>query len=297
MRTIERRRRAVLQLKNIIVATDFQRHSRAALNYAAMLARRFGARLEVVHAVPLAGELLVPGVRRSSGYLGRRTLSQRLMRSLALVPSLAGLRHAERVLEGEASDVVNRAATRAKADLLVIGTSARVGMGRILLGSVAEEILRTANCPVLVIGPKVRRLRQVSLDRILFATDLSSNSLVAAPHAFALATNRRARLTLLRAVHPDIRSASERIRIRREQTEGMRALLPRPLLSRTRLVVSFRHPAEAVLRVARRSGCNLIVMGVRGGGALPRALTHLPGSTACAVIAGSTCPVLTVRRR
>ena len=84
-------------------------------------------------------------------------------------------------------------------DLIVLGTHGRTGAEKLLLGSVAEEIFRRSPVPVLTIGPGVRSSTHNAgrFRRVLFATDLSPESLAAAPYAITLAQENQARLALL----------------------------------------------------------------------------------------------------
>jgi nucleotide-binding universal stress UspA family protein len=93
----------------------------------------------------------------------------------------------------------------------VLGTHGRTGVGKLLLGSVAEEVFRSAPCPVLTVGPKVPRLTKmpkrrtngdvepasVQFHHILYATDFHSQFQAAASYAFSLAQEFRTRLILL----------------------------------------------------------------------------------------------------
>jgi nucleotide-binding universal stress UspA family protein len=83
--------------------------------------------------------------------------------------------------------------------MLVLGTHGRSGVGKLLIGSVAEEVFRRAACPVLSIGPKVSQqpAGEIQFHNILFATDFSENSLAALPYAISLAEEDQAQLTLL----------------------------------------------------------------------------------------------------
>ena len=100
-------------------------------------------------------------------------------------------------------------------DLIVVGTHGRSGLGKLLLGSVAEDILRHAPCPVLTVGPKVsgraklpaiqtrgRDLAPVELDlqQIVFATNFDQYSALVVQKAIALAEEFRSRLTLLHVI-------------------------------------------------------------------------------------------------
>jgi hypothetical protein len=84
----------------------------------------------------------------------------------------------------------------------VLGSHGREGINKIVLGSKAEQLFRTAICPVLTVGPKVPRevIDFTILRRILFATDFSSTSLQALPYAFSLAEENQSCLMLLHLV-------------------------------------------------------------------------------------------------
>ena len=85
-------------------------------------------------------------------------------------------------------------------DLLVIGTTGRTGLGKVLLGSVAEEAIRESSCPVLAVGPRAPSDENVHVQNILYATDFSTDSLLAAPYALSFAEKFRARLSLLHVI-------------------------------------------------------------------------------------------------
>ena len=88
-------------------------------------------------------------------------------------------------------------------DLLVIGTRGRGGVRKLALGSVAEELLRVAPCPVMTIGPQVENAaftREAGFHTILFATDFGKGSAKAMPLTLALARAQQAQLILFRLV-------------------------------------------------------------------------------------------------
>ena len=85
-------------------------------------------------------------------------------------------------------------------DLVVVGTSSRGGLGKVLLGSTAEEIIRVAPCPVLTVGPHVTAEASVGIRSIVCATDFSLGSLRAAEFAVSLAHEYQADLTLVHVV-------------------------------------------------------------------------------------------------
>src|ERR1017187_202667 len=112
--------------------------------------------------------------------------------------SFKGVQHKELIEEGEVPEVLSKLVRKYGIDLIVIGTGGRKGLGKLLLGSVAEEVFRNAECPVLTMGPHATRWEtNGNLQHILFATDFGPESLHGLPYALSLAEENRARLTLL----------------------------------------------------------------------------------------------------
>jgi nucleotide-binding universal stress UspA family protein len=191
-------------------------------------------------------------------------------------------------------------------DLLVLGTHGRHGLQKLVLGSVAEELLRQVFCPVLTVGPKASgrikeefdetgkdfRLAEIDLQQIIFAVDLSPESLAAAPFAVSLAEEFEARLGLLYVIEEPAATPS------RWAIEYVGSLVPQEaaLWCRPETIVKIGSPAEQILETAKEKNADLIVLGVHSANEGVVAATHLPGSVASRVIAGATCPVLTVRK-
>jgi nucleotide-binding universal stress UspA family protein len=140
-----------LGFKQILVATDFSAPASLALEYAHTLARRFGAALRVVHVVeepfPIGSEFYPPEI---ASY--RTKLVEEATRKLAdLAPAAAEVPvHAE-VLIGPTARKILEAAILHRADLIVMGTRGRGAMATFLLGSVAQAVVRAADCPVMTV--------------------------------------------------------------------------------------------------------------------------------------------------
>jgi nucleotide-binding universal stress UspA family protein len=194
-------------------------------------------------------------------------------------------------------------------DLIVVGTHGRTGLGKLLLGSVAETILRHAACPVLTVGPKVSRrakLRlfashgrdlappELELQRILFVTDFGTNSSRVAHEAIALAKAFRCRLTLLHVIE-DYSQLGRRRGLIEDRIRRLQELIPLNASPQyyPEITLEFGLPAEQILKVASDHGADMIVLGVRSWSEVRG--THLPWSAAHHVIAGAHCPVLTIR--
>lgn len=141
---------------NILVATDFGEIAEIALDYAVLLAAKLDAKVHVVHAIPTP-ELGIPEL----GVAVASTVMERLVREgQASLDELIKRKHGraqfgEPVLRiGDARDVVLQVSHERAIDLIVMGTHGRQGLSRVLLGSVAETVVRSARCPVLTVSGK-----------------------------------------------------------------------------------------------------------------------------------------------
>lgn len=141
--------------QTILHPTDFSEDSAYAFQMACSLARDYGARLVVLHVLePVVmpfGELaVVPPEPEPSEEALREKLQQ-------LEEATAKVRVETWLLKGDTVETILDAATDLKADLVVVGTHGRTGLVRLLMGSVAERVLRRAPCPVLVVkSPRAR---------------------------------------------------------------------------------------------------------------------------------------------
>jgi nucleotide-binding universal stress UspA family protein len=143
--------------RRILHATDFSRASRPALAKAIALARQNRAPLAIAHALP---PLVLP-VGGDFGYVAPKTYDtidrnarQHATKQLAAIArraKAAGVRVAVLLLDGPPHEQIPRAIRRTRADLVVIGTHGRTGLAKVLLGSVAERVVRLASCPVLTV--------------------------------------------------------------------------------------------------------------------------------------------------
>ena len=138
---------------NILVPIDFSANAEQALDYAIELARKLGAKVHLVNAIglPLVGspELGLPYTVEMLDNLNVE--NKKALEALAARRDTVGqvlVRH------GDARDVIREAAEELRADLIVMGTHGRRGLSRALLGSVAENVLRTSPVPVLTIRGK-----------------------------------------------------------------------------------------------------------------------------------------------
>lgn len=128
--------------------TDFSDLSTPAFELACALARDYGAELVVLHVSPWSVVGVVDGIAVELPTGWEEETRARLEQ---IRPDEAGIRVARRLEQGEASAQILKVAGEVKADLIVMGTHGRGGVSRLLIGSVAEEVLRKAPCPVLTV--------------------------------------------------------------------------------------------------------------------------------------------------
>lgn len=168
-------------------ATDFSAASNAAAPIAIEIARRYGAKVYGVHvnrfddytaAAPNAWAAIAEAAEKETKEDAERLNEQ-----------LQSIEHEVVVSEGNTWEVVSNLIEQKEIDLVVLGTRGRTGLGRAILGSVAEQILRQAPCPVLTVGPQVNLWSDeyAKMREILYAMDLAADFPIAAPYAISLA--------------------------------------------------------------------------------------------------------------
>lgn len=142
------------KVKRILVAVDFSAVSAKALRHAAALARQLGAAMDVFNALPLTDiELNANASAAHEDEMVQSALGkQRAKLSKFVKQHAANLSDVDEIVRlGRPVDLVNDAAKQSHADLIVIGTHGRTGLKNLLVGSVAESVLRQADVPVVCI--------------------------------------------------------------------------------------------------------------------------------------------------
>ncbi len=309
MRLLEEKINTAVSLKNILFATDFSDVSEGVLPYAAAMSLRYGGMVHVAHVLPditLVRPSPIDPVTIGSIYEDAHSAAQEQMQQLSL--RIKGFPHRTYIRRGKVSEVLSEIIREHQIDLVVAGTHGRTGVGKLLMGSVAEEIFRQATCPVLTVGPGVPKLSRAPVRRhgaecapanlefrhILYATDFTPDSL-AASYAFSLAQEFRTRLTLLHVIEEYGDHLYDRPGPIDAALRKLEDLIPEEtdLRFAPEPTVEFGSPADRILQRAAERDADLIVLGIRPGHI--NASTHLPWATAHKVIVGAHCPVLTVR--
>lgn len=292
----------MLRISHVLCPVDFSDISQRALHYASALAGWYDARLTVLHIFPLMPVMDVPPPVLDDETRAR--LMEDLQRFTACVPRTAtlGLRveKCEAVHEG-----IQTFAARERVDLLVMGSHGRSGFKRILLGSVAERVIRQAPCPTMVVPARVQDVSPeapVRFRTILCPVDFSDNSLLAAKYAVNLAEETGAQVRLLHVISmpPGLDELELTLAEVREQVEADRLrrlaqLIPpeAPGYGTVQCAVRTGAVHREILAAAAEQSSDLIVIGAHGRGALDAAFF---GSNAARVARAASCPVLVVRQ-
>jgi nucleotide-binding universal stress UspA family protein len=145
----------MLAMKTILYPTDFSADSQPAFEVACDLAGERGGRLVVLHVErsPLAGLGVTVGVPPLVPEYDPQRWWEQLQR---IQPSRPGIAVEHRLEYGDTGSVIVRTAREIAADLIVLGTHGRTGLRRLLMGSVAEHVVRQASCPVLTVRTPVQ---------------------------------------------------------------------------------------------------------------------------------------------
>ena len=291
-------------LRRILCATDLAPASQPAWEEAQRLAALLKAELRLLHVVPpvpvpLEGyfppdlyQTLVEGGERDARERLDRLVVDRRDPSLAVTVQLDRGAPAARILAVAAEE---------SADLVVMGTHGRTGLDRLVLGSVADRVIRTATCPVLTVRTRPAAPAPKPLARICYATDFSPSARAAWPYAVALAEAAGADVDLLHVTpqpvadrHLSPEALGRMARLLREQGEAQvdQFLADSPLPpDRIHVAVRPGDPGEQILHWAQARTADLVVMGTHGWSGL---LRWMLGSVAHHVIQLAPCPVLTV---
>ena len=293
-----------LKIKLILCPIDFSEFSVSAYQHALSVAEHYQAKLVAQHIVemwrhPSADFAASAGVYEEYSQAlhesGKKELQEFVENHThdEIQPELV-------VQIGVAADSIVSLAQLQKADVIVMGTHGRRGFDRLMLGSVTDRVMRTAPCPVLAASKPPHRSpaagkerRHVHhLSRILFCADFSENSERALRYAISATAEYDAELTLLHVLEgvPSPAKTEEAT----AAVERLDKLIPPEGRKSLKIgtVVRIGKPYAQIIQLAMEAQTDLVIMGVRGRGALDVAVF---GSTTYRVMQLGSCPVLAVR--
>ena len=297
---------AALKPRSILIATDFSEASEKALRYSLALARFYESKFCLAHVVSSLGLTMAgPGAVAACEEAVSREAAD-LEDSLIQTGALTGIQHKFIIRQGELWPELREIIRQESADLLVVGTHGRHGIGKVFFGSIAEQIFRHAYCPVLTIGPHSDGRPWFGTSSthptFLFATDFGPASLHGLPQAIAAANQFGAKLAFL-SILPAARSHTDE-GLRNCQADARMRTLQRlteladnaGLDLRPELYAEFesgRRPlSEKILETADKLRADLIIMGLHDS-AYTGVISHLDLASTYDVVCQASSPVLT----
>jgi nucleotide-binding universal stress UspA family protein len=291
-----------MQIKKILVPVDFSPPSTLAVNNGIALARKFRAKLSLLHVVEAPSALLYTFPTESD-----RIEAQRMEHAEKMLPLLVGAEDQDDldvsfiVRAGDIEDVIRTVAAEEGADVVVMGTHGRSLFGRLLIGSVTQALLRTLGVPVFTV---CRVSRPLEFKRILFATDFGPNSDKGVQLAFEIAGQTGASLIIAHTMDkrpamtyetPEVGELfDEQRREAREQAQKKFSEFKEEATRREvslECVLSEGDAAETLVRIADETEADFIILGLRKRGIITRALL---GSVAEPVLRTAHVPVFSI---
>jgi nucleotide-binding universal stress UspA family protein len=287
--------------KNILAATDFSDTADKAVAFARGLAQRYEAHLHVVHATVILEDPHLDASRRNQ--LDELLLSDDETRRQELEESYEsqhGIEITPHVIRGIApGEVIVETARSLACDLIVMGTHGRRGLSHLILGSVAERVVRTSVAPVLTVRADAA-VNPDGIRKILVPYDFSDTSGQAVRHASAWADALGASLTLLHIVEPvvypefyavDVMSDEMMDRLAAGAEEALDKAAAELTGGEVATEVATGKAARAIVNFADPDTYDLVVMGTRGLSGLEQVLL---GSVAESVLRRSRIPLLSI---
>ncbi len=274
-----------MQIREILVPTDFSDSARHALDYACGLAERLGAGLHILHVPVVPAYILMDASYTPGPEVANQILAEasKALRTLEESLAVRGLAVRTTIREGVVHEMLREYAEEHDIDLLVMGTHGHTGVSKLMYGSVTERALKTVHTPTLVIPPGGAELPS----RIVVAYDFSEAAKRAAQAACAMARVFACELCLVHAyldvwgeytdrgaiVGPAAEQRREALRlglqeILETQAADFASSEEHPM--QTRLAVG--DPVQGVLEVAGELDANLVAAGTTGKSGIARLL-------------------------
>lgn len=277
-----------ISFREILVAFDFSDASDRALAYAQAVSRKHSSRLLLAHVV----EGHVPVTP------GTEWIEEAAVRVAERVEA-AGATLREQGFQAEAlnrfgtlTNQIRELVDAREVDLIIAGTHAGDGLDRAILGSNAEKLARSIDCPVMLIGPECSKAGELWMpSRILVATRLYAERAAIAVYAARLARLHRAEWKVLHVAHTGQTLERE---VWQNYVHVVSNLAPDVSIGdhQKKTLLSEHHASEEILNFARDWHADLIIMGASHDS---MGVTHFRRGALGEVLAKTNCPVLTVR--
>lgn len=267
-----------------------------AFSFALAQASEFGADLILFHVC----DILVNALPETCGVCyfdsaGTARADRACLEPLAQQAHRTGIRCEIVVRSGMPADQILSFLREREIDRVVMGTHSPGRVGKLLVGSVAEAVLRNAPVPVCIIGPEVAEdsARNFATRTILCAASLHETSAAVAAFAAELASQHSANLILEHVIHPHGRIAAASIGRVEEIEIELLALIPADMKERisVQTIVAPGDPTEELVYQARAQQVDFMVLGAQGASAFAAITRH---GVVYKVLAHSRCPVITL---
>jgi nucleotide-binding universal stress UspA family protein len=301
----------MLNVKNILFPTDYSKCAAQALEHALYLAKHCRAKLHIVHATVLRQDDPRNSANHSSDSNElRERLSKIVMEEIDpdLKIYIQGFNdeaiRMEELMGFSAAELIVQYANTRNIDLIVMGTHGRRGLGYMFLGSIAQEVVRVAPCPVYTVRESVKPQSAKKKEVILSPVDFSDHSRAAISMAREAADMYGSKLELLHVIENKLYSAynvfGEKTMLKLQQDiinqcrKKMRVTLDESTGPgvRAEFKIVTGHVVSEILEYARCNSVDLIAIATHGVTGLKN---FLLGGVAEKVIRRAPCPVLTIR--
>ena len=274
-------------MKTILIPTDFSECANNALRFAAFMAKKTGARLNLVHVpdVPAVGPLgSSEGTVDDVPYMMHvLKVTKVKMKKLLTLPFMKNVEVVQNIEIGNVTESILKAAQKHKADLIVMGTHGAKGLQEILIGSTAEKVVRNSQIPVITIKDEILNPH---VDKIVYATDLSDEFEAVFPEVKRVAKLLGAKIEVVKVVTRlefESTKKTQRLitKLKRKFNEADFSVSVYYDYNKQQGIRSFAHSVQA----------DLIALGTHGRHGLSR---FFNGSVAEDLVNHSSLPVLTI---
>jgi len=295
-----------IEFKRILCATDLSEFSNHAVSYAMALAKQFEASLFLCHVIDLP-IVSVHGAAYTYPQDYVDGLREEAARKLRILVGGRVIDWEPIVTTGPVANTISGLIANKAADLAIAATHGRSGLKRLILGSVTERLIRTVNCPLLVVtspeeGHDAETVQQAGFKNILVGCDFSADSAAALQYGFSLAQEFQSVLHLVHVIEPvayrevllppglldDVKTNLDK-----HLTAQLEELAPEEAKNwcEVKTTCLAGRPFEELTKYAALHSVDLVVLGVRGRGLVE---TMLLGATTDRVLRRVSCPVLSV---
>lgn len=299
----------MLHLKKILFPTDFSRCAEQALAHAVFLAEKYGAEIHVLHVVTLFNDqpsIISNEITETEGTI--RKLEDIAEKQLDKVVDAKGSDDVKIITatkrEISAAPAILEYASDNDIDLIVMGTHGRRGLGHLLLGSAAEEVVRLAACPVFTIRELKEPKPVMKVNNILVPVDFSNYSKSALAYSSKIAQSYKAHLQVLHIIEETMHPAFSVIGkssifdlvpgIRDDSRKRVDKMLEDVDSAKVKsnVYIQAGRPASDIIKFAKENSTDLIVIATHGLTGLEHMLL---GSVTEKVVRMAHCPVFTVK--